>query len=331
MKLHPVRLLTLFAAIGLVACGEAARFDLGQKSDNFEQNITYNNKVDIVWMIDSSSSMAQHQSRLSDQVPSLIEKLNSLKMDYRMVVVTSSLGGSAAQDTGGKFVGTPKVLSSTTPDLVNIFKSRLIVGENGSNMEQGLRSIEMALSPSYLANEGRDFFRDDALLVVIALSDEDDKSKSDSAAAAAYYKTYFDGLKKPWVDGTKSWVFNFIGVLTINNPLCTTYSTYSEAGFAFMNLADYSGGVKESICSTNLTTAVGNIRSRILQILTDFKLSSTPDLATLTVKINGVLIPRSTTNGWDYLSSTNSIRFYGSAVPAADASIKVDFKPTEAN
>lgn len=330
MTLNPVRFLTLFAAISLVACGEAARFDLGQKSDNFEQNITYNNKVDIVWMIDSSSSMAQHQNRLSEQVPGLIEKLNSLKMDYNMVVVTTSMGGTADQMTGGKFVGTPKVLKSTTPDLVNVFKSRLIVGENGSNNERGLESIETSLSSGYLANEGKGFFRDDALLVVIALSDEDDKSKSTSDAAYTYYKNYFDGLKKPWVDGTRSWLFNFIGVLAVSSQ-CTTFSNYSEPGLAFMRLAEFSGGVKESICSTNLSSAVGNIRSRILQILTDFKLSSTPDLTTLTVKINGVTIPRSTANGWDYISSSNSIRFYGSAVPAADASIKVDFKPTEAN
>lgn len=330
MKITFTKSLALLSLAALVGCSDGAKFDLPQTTDKFGQVVTYNNKVDIVWMIDSSSSMAKQQARLSSQVPALLEKLNSMKMDYHMVVVTSSLGGTATQNTGGKFVGEPKVLMSTTPDLTNLFKNRLIVGENGSNMEQGLASIERSLSPSYLANDGRGFFRDDALLVVIALSDEDDKSKSDSDAAYNYYKAYFDSIKAPWVDGTRSWIFNFIGVLSLSSQ-CSTFNDYAEPGFAFMKLADFSGGVKESICSDSLSSAVSNIRARIFQVLTDFKLTNVPDLTTLVVTINGQVIPRSTVNGWDYIASTNVVRFYGSAVPAADASIKVDFKPKDAN
>lgn len=314
----------------LAACDNGMKFDIPQASDNFNQNVTYNNKVDIIWMIDSSSSMGIHQSRLNDQIPGLVASLNSLKMDYHMAVVTSSMGGTVEQQTGGKFIGTPKYVTSSTPNLVNVLKARMLVGESGSNNERGLESVETALSAGYLNTEGRGFFRDDALLVVIALSDEDDKSKSNSSAAVTYYKNFFDSIKAPWVDGTRSWMVNFIGVLSLTAN-CTALNDYAEPGLAFMGLADASGGVKTSICTSNLSAAVTNIRSRIYQILTDFKLSNIPDEATIVVTINGVTIPRSTTNGWDYIASSNIIRFYGSAVPAADASIKVDFKPKTAN
>lgn len=310
----------------LVSCSDKVNFALPPASDNFAQNVTYNNKVDILWVVDNSSSMLKHQQSLSAQVPELVNKLNSLKMDYHMAVVTTSMGG--VNPDGGRFIGSPKYVTASTPDLVNILKNKMIVGEAGSNNERGLESMAASLSTSYLSNEGKGFFRDDALLVVIALSDEDDKSAVSDPVS--FYSSFLDNIKKPWLDGSRSWVFNFIGVLPTSTN-CKTFNDYAEAGLTFIDLVDLSGGAKESICNSNLSQALGNIRSRIYQILTDFKLSKKPLVDTIVVMINGQLIPRSTLNGWEYVEATNSIRFYGSAVPAADASIKVDFKPSEAN
>ncbi|MBV2167978.1 MAG: hypothetical protein KUL82_04645 [Bdellovibrio sp.] len=310
----------------LAACAQDVKFDLPAASDNFGQSITYNNKVDILWIVDNSSSMLKHQQSLSAQVPDLVGKLNSLKMDYHMAVVTTSMGGT--NPDGGRFIGSPKYVTSSTPDLINSLKDRMIVGEAGSNNERGLESMERALSASYLANEGKGFFREDALLVIIALSDENDKSAVSSPVS--HYVNFLDGLKRPWVDGSRSWVFNFIGVLP-TSVNCKTFNDYSESGLTFIDIVRESAGVQESICSTNLSSAVSNIRARIYQILTDFKLSKLPLVETITVSINGQSVPRSNVNGWDYIESLNVIRFYGSAVPSADASIKVDFKPKEAN
>lgn len=326
MKKEFSLLLAVLVSSTLMACSSGVQFDLPATSDNFDQSVTYNNKVDILWIVDNSSSMLKHQQSLSAQVPELVAKLNSLKMNYHMAVVTTSMGGTTPD--GGKFIGSPKFVTSSTPDLVNSLKNRMIVGEAGSNNERGLESMENALSASYLANEGKGFFRNDALLVVIALSDENDKSAVSNPVS--HYVNLLDGLKRPWVDGTRSWVFNFIGVLPTSSN-CKTFNDYAEAGLTFIDIAKESGGVQESICSTSLASAVTNVRARIYQILTDFKLSKKPVIESITVTINGVSIPRSNVNGWDYVAATNAVRFYGSAVPAADASIKVDFKPAEAN
>lgn len=320
-------LLAMTSAL-LMACQQNVAFDLPPSQDNFGQSVTYNNKVDILWIVDNSTSMLKHQQRLSDQIPELVTKLNSLKMDYHMAVVTTSMGGDSPD--GGRFIGSPKYVTSKTPDLINNLKARMIVGEAGSNLERGLESMERALSSGYLANEGKGFFRNDALLVVVALSDEDDFSKSNSSAGISYYTNFLDGLKTPWVDGSRSWMFSFIGVLSLTSQ-CKTFNDFASAGLSYIGLADVSGGVKESICSTNLASSVSNIRARIFQILTDFKLSKLPVVESIVVTINGQAVPRSSENGWQYLEASNSIRFYGSAVPAADAAIKVDFKPREAN
>ncbi|MDG0815626.1 hypothetical protein [Bdellovibrio svalbardensis] len=312
----------------LGACAQDVKFDLPPTSDNFGQSITYNNKVDILWVMDNSSSMSKHQTNLSQAIPGLMTKLNSLKMDYQMAVVTSSMGGT--NPNGGQFIGSPGILNKNTPNLTSVLSSRLVVGQDGSDNERGLESMETVLSSSYQANQGRGFLRSDALLVVIALSDEDDKSKS-SASAVSYYTNFLDSIKRPYSDGTRSWMFNFIGILSLSGTCNTTSLDYKEPGLAFMGLSDVSGGTKGSLCNSDMSSAVSEIRARILQILTDFKLSSKPVESTIVVKVNGQVVARNATNGWDYLADKNIIRFYGSAVPAADASIKVDFKPAEAN
>jgi len=298
-------------------------YSVVSKNETFGQNYTYNNKVDILWVVDNSSSMQQHQSRLSDQIPEMVTKLNSLKMDYHMGVVTSSMGGDLPD--GGKLIGSPKYLTPSTANLAAVLRSRLIVGQAGSNNEKGLESAETVLSSAYASGEGKGFLREDALLVVIVLSDEEDKSRS-VATATDYYTNFFDSVKRPWSDGSRAWVFNFIGVLSQSSQ-CRTFNDYSEPGTIFMGLADVSDGVKESICNSSLSTAVGNIRKRIAQIMTDFKLRDLPKEETIKVIVNGVEVPRSQENGWDYFEDGNFIRFYGTAVPPADASIKVGFDP----
>src|SRR5207253_1061447 len=144
-----------------------------------------------------------------------------------------------------------------------------------------------------------------------------------------YYANLLDKLKPATTNGRKSWIFNFIGVLE-NSSVCRTFNDYSEVGLTMMQLADLSGGNKESLCSTNLSTAVTNIKARIIQILTDFYLKSHPVKATLKIAVNGVIVPESSTNGWTYIEDGTKyiIQFHGDAIPAADADIRVDYTPS---
>jgi hypothetical protein len=319
-----ILVLCLFVSV-LTAC-QGQNFAIAPAEQNFNQSILRNNKVDIIWIMDNSSSMQKHQSDLSAQVPDLVAKLNSLKMDYHMAVITTSMGGS--NPNGGHFIGSPRILTNSTANLASVLTSRLVVGQDGSDNERGLDSLEAVLSSSYLANEGAGFLRDDAYLAVIALSDEDDKSHT-SSTAVSYYTNLLDGVKKPWTDGSRAWMMNFIGVLSLTSQ-CKTYNDYAEPGLTYMGLASASGGNQESICTSDMTGAVSNIRSRIVQVLTDYALAQVPNISTIVVTMNGVVVPHSNVNGWDYISSTNVIRFYGTAIPAADVDIKVTFTPATA-
>ncbi|MBS1972095.1 MAG: hypothetical protein JSU04_17425 [Bdellovibrionales bacterium] len=317
--------LVLAATLVQVGCGNGAatRYDLDSTGQNFGQKILYNNKVDIVFIVDNSTSMAQHQDRLNSQIPTLVSVLQGLKMDYHIVSISTSMG---LDGNGGQFLGSPKVLTPTTPNLQALLQQRIALGDTGSNNERGLYSMETVLSPSYLTTDGQGFLRDDALLAVIALSDENDKS----GKTASYYASFLDKLKPADTEGRKSWIFNFIGVLE-NSSACRTFNDYSEVGTIQMQLADLSGGNKESLCSNSLASAVTNIKARIVQILTDFYLKTKPIKTTLKIAVNGSLVQEDANNGWTYVEENGKyiIRFHGNAIPPADADIRVDFTPTE--
>jgi hypothetical protein len=308
-----------FLALAVCAACSKQEFGLPDQSQNFSAGVTYNNKVDVILMVDNSSSMLQYQNKFATEVPAMVNSLNSLGLDYHIAVVTSDMrtGGN-----GGRFVGTPRYLTKSTPNLVGILQSRVTIGQNGSDLERGLESIKTVLQPSYLGGEGAGFFRDDALLAMIVLTNEDDYS-TDSVSSL---EAFFDALKPPFKGTTKSWVMNFIGVVTIDGQ-CRTTADFKEAGLRYMALADYTGGIKNSVCDTSLSTAVSNVRKRIVEIMSEYKLDRPPVLSSIHVTINGVTVPQDATNGWTYHSDTNSIRFHGSAQPGAFDSVKVDYTP----
>ncbi len=317
----------IFAVIFLSACGQAYDFGIPPSTDVFPSSVQYNNKVDMVFMVDDSPTMSYHHARLAETMPALVQSLLSLKMDFHIVVVSSSMSPSKLR--GGKFLGSPKILTNATPNLAGALSQRLKLGADGATRESGIESIMTALSDKYLSTEGKDFFREDALLSIVALSNEDDHS---GLGTAADYIQFFEQRKKPFDNGQKSWVFNFIGTLDTSSRCPTNPDTsYTERGSTFISLVEASKGQMESICSNDLTPAIKNIKARIIQVLTDFKLSRKPDIASIQVYSNGVIVPRSNVNGWDYLPVENIIRFYGTWVPAADVAIKINFNPAGAD
>lgn len=313
-------LLTMALGAAGVGCTQQD-FGLPDSSQEFAATVTYNNKVDIVFMVDNSSSMTQYQNKFATEVPAMISALNRLGLDYHIAVVTSDMRSAG---NGGRFIGSPKFLTPGSSSLVSALQSRINVGQNGSDLERGLESLKAVMQPSYLTGEGAGFFRDDALLAMIVLTNEDDYSSESTASL----KSFFDALKPPFKGTTKAWILNFIGVVTIGGE-CNTTADFKEAGLRYMELADYTGGIKESVCKSTLATAVSNVRARIVEILSEYHLDRVPNLATIQVRINGALVPQNATNGWTYHADGNLIRFHGTAQPGANDGVRVDYTPAE--
>ncbi len=311
----------LIAICTLTSAGcSQSNYSLPDESAQFAQTVNYNNKVDMIIMVDNSSSMSSYQNKLADQTASMISALNTFGMDYRIVVVTTDMrsGGN-----GGSFVGSPKVLDNVTPDLVNVLKARIKQGNLGSDSERGIQSIEEALVKEV------GFLRSDALLAILSLSNEDDHSTNSNE----HFIEFLDTMKPKLNGVTQSWILNFIGVPTLQSSCLTDGNTGAKIpGLRWIELAEHSGGLVQEICDTTLGDAVTNIRKRIESVMAEFPLGKKPIIESIKVTINGKVIPQSNTDGWEYIPEGFRIKLHGNAVPSSLTDmISIDFTPAEAS
>lgn len=319
--------LVLVLTIFLASCNKDVGFNLPSENNSYDGKEIYNNKVDILFVVDDSTSMSAHQQELSRVVPDLVDKLNSLQMDFQVAVTSTTTSTNYSYFPHSRqFLGSPKFLNNQNS---NLLLNRLLVGEIGSDFERGLEAIEAVLSPSYLNAEAPGFLRADALLAVIIIGDEDDQSEKSTAD----YIQFLNRLKPNFQEGGQAWIVNFIGILADTYRCGNSSKTYTRA-LRYPQLVTASNGVMSSICDRDLRPALGNINARLIDILTAFKIDSEPNLDTLVVKINGVVIPADPVNGYAYIKQTDSlgraghyIKFYGTSIPRADAKISVTFTP----
>jgi hypothetical protein len=308
-------------------------YTIAPSSENLVQGNLTNTKVDIILMIDNSSSMNVRQQLLSDQIPSMISTLDAAGLDYHIGVTTSDMSTSGS---GGYFIGAgtannPTYITPQTPNGLQLLQNRVKAGENGSDYERGIESVQSAIQNALdpaANNPDKGFWRDDAILSLIFLSDEEDQS---TTTTVADFQKFMDQLKRPFATGQRSWIANFLGVLSLTSGCTAGPFSYPSPGYRYMQLADYSGGVKESICTGSLQAAVQNLKVQIINALKDFHLPRIPVVGSIKVYKEGLLVPESKTDGWEFIPTGNIIRFHGTAVPNSNEKIHVDFTPAEAN
>jgi len=309
------------------------QFALPQLSDQFSGQVFYNNKVDILFVIDNSKSMLQYQQRLASKVGDMVNTLNHLGMDYRVAVTTTTMSTNASNyPMTRQLIGQPVYLTSQN---INLLAQRIIVGEAGSDLERGLDSMKFVTSASYLNSIKSDFIRVDALFSVVFISDEIDQSSEFGNPNSNDFVNYLNALKPPFPQGVRAWLANYIGILT--NKSCDNLGGFVSIGTQYLKLVDASGGVKSSICSADLTDAVSNIKARIVDQLTSYRFKDVPNKSTIQVTVAGLAILEDSVNGWTLETEVNAegksvyvLKFHGSSVPGANEQVIVNYKPASA-
>lgn len=308
-------------AVVLGACN-SQNYAKPVETAQYGQKVTYNNQVDVLFVVDTSGSMSQHQKSLASKMGIVVDAFNKTGLDYQFAVTTMDMSSNGAK---GRFiyqVGTTAVLNAHTPELVAKLADRLFIGDDDWHpLTRGLESLKSALTAPNASSSGVNagFLRPNALLNVIFLSTADDRSTSDD------YKGWLDKLRPPLPYGGKSWVAQFIGV-TPDDVNCKSAAwQYFQPGYAYITLAKYSGGSVETICDGNWDRVVTNVKSRILEMMTEYPLPANVLQSSIKVKVNGLTVPENADNGWTYFAENHSVRFHGTAVPPVDATIDVQY------
>ena len=189
----------------LAGCSDDVHVAHTRPIGNYQQILT--NDMDLLFMVDDSSSMTTVQQNLAQNFPTFIQVLQQLPgglPNLHIGVVTSSNGAGAFTSSvpgcqspdGGKFIDAPRSVSCSaqlnagehfivanadgsannfTGDLATLFSCLAQVGDNGCGFEHQLSSVEAALGPG-APPENAGFLRDYAFLGVVLITNEDDCS-----------------------------------------------------------------------------------------------------------------------------------------------------------
>src|SRR5690606_5745771 len=120
-------------------------FSILADTDTFVQSTnSFNNKLDILWVIDNSGSMAPYQQNLSDNFTAFINNFITLGYDFRMAVITSDAwladyyssqaGRAAFKSNSGHSILTPD-----TPNLTSAFSANVLQGTGGYGDERAFQ------------------------------------------------------------------------------------------------------------------------------------------------------------------------------------------------
>jgi hypothetical protein len=170
-------------------------------------------QLDLIFLIDNSSSMEQEQENIKRNFPDFMRELENIKgglPDIRIGVISSNFGAGPGMpapecpvygDRGG-FIVRPncgldsasrgfyltidgKGAKNFTGDLPNVFACMASLGTGGCGYEHQLQSLRAALAASDpmspISPQNRGFLRKDAFLGIVILTDEDDCSGNPGA------------------------------------------------------------------------------------------------------------------------------------------------------
>ena len=295
------KLVTLIGiSFGMMACSEVSFAPAPKELASAEAPVTgsdskltesffFNNNnserfVDVLFVVDNSTSMTEEQNKLGDRLDAFIGSLSQVDWQIGITSTDVSNGSFGAKGSLLTLDGTSsKILKATTPNYNTIFKNSVVRNETldcqttavcPSNNEQPLRASMMAMDKRATANAG--FFRENADLVIVILSDEDEMSSGPAEATSA--DQVIAHFKSIWGEEKKLSAFAII--VEPGDSVCYSdqYLTAGTYGDYAADLVLKTGGVTGSICDTDYSDSLSKIGENVNQLLNYIVLKKDPDV-----------------------------------------------------
>lgn len=254
------------------------------------QNILVDNykKIDVLFVIDNSGSMAYEQKSMASRTANFISVLKGL--DWQIGITTTdprdiTLGDGRLIPLSG--LKNRYIIDSTWSDTSaqSTLGTTLQRSETGSGSEQGIRAVYRSIE-RYIANEAnqRDLIRDQSQLAVVLISDEDESAnstKNNPQDLLKFIDTTFKGQKR----------FNFHSIITRpgDKACLSTYgATYGER---YQIMSQLTGGIIGDVCASDYAAQAKGIAQEIRNLLKTLTLACAPlSNQPITVTKNGVVI-----------------------------------------
>jgi hypothetical protein len=316
-----------------------AEVALSAMNDQFEIS-NQAKQVDVLFVMDNSASMTEEQQSVVNSFSKFLNGFTQKGIDYQIGVVSTDQitaerdanwwkeryadfpnvgpGSLLARKGNSRFIKSDHGRAET----LRSFRENIRLGVNGSGSESGLLAVTRALSHGFLKEGGfnHGFVRPDSLLSVILVSDEDD---SVGNADKRYSKLFPEFEEKR--------IQNFLTVLKAVKPdrpdrirldlvispvneQCKTGlekgETYSKAFQKLYAGANEISGKILNIC-TDFSDQLGDLGGQIAsQVERRFRLKAQVG-GPMVVKLNGVEISVSASEGYTFNPATNEILING--------------------
>jgi hypothetical protein len=323
-------------------------FSVMPTGDTFIQtNANFTNELDILFVVNAEPSMSSFQTALVNSMATFMNTFETKGFEYKIAVVTSSgymadptLNGydpvneDAADynDFNGTVHSGFPVLYPNNVDIyanfaINAKPTKNPAGQDGRSFS----SFRQALQSTRPINAG--FLRSKSFLAVIIVDNQDDFSGNDRCAKCNTSGRYTAPTLEP-VANYVSFLDQVTGTTGTGRRYNVSAMTQSAApcqggsqAVRIMELAQNTGGILGDICQPDFGPSMASISSQIAMLSTQFRLDRIPNPASISVKVDGAVIPEDSINGWTYDGTANSIYFHGDATPQQGAVIDVNYDP----
>ncbi len=274
--------------------------------DSGGTKVSFNRSVDILFVIDDSGSMADHQANLAANVKLFTQGIMGNQiLDFHIGVVTSNMdtqpwSPKPGQSWKGELWGTTKWVERLTPGGSAVLEANLEPGTNGSGSEMFFTPVEAALTPPLVNGVNAGFYRSDAYLAIIFLTDSEDQSQM---TAPDFYK-FLLNLKGG--DPTKIITYG-VNIPTVDKVCGRSGEPepkkleefYKLTSAQTLGLCDKDYGIKLAELGADLVRRVGSV----------LYLTRPAQPKTILVSFGSQTVPNDPKIGWVYDPTRNAIVF----------------------
>ncbi|MEZ4317373.1 MAG: choice-of-anchor D domain-containing protein [Myxococcota bacterium] len=295
---------------GVTLEGEGFAGDLVQEGFN---QVGSSVPVDILFVIDNSSSMLDDINALRNNFSTFMQGFIALGLDFQIGVVTTDMENPLES---GRIQG--PIITTSTPDPVAQFSANADVGTDGSIDEKGLDAVYAALTPPLIQNENAGLIRPGSLLTAIVISDEEDQSSVDANTMINFLDSYQgspDLSSLSIVGGPRTGILPCWRGIFPASPVPKYWS-----------VAQATGGIHANICQLDMTVILQQLAIVAAGLETDFTLVNVPnDPNSIVVEVDGVVVPNDPNDGWTWVAGTNTVEFHGNGIPEAGTHVTVTY------
>ncbi|WP_295900051.1 hypothetical protein [uncultured Bdellovibrio sp.] len=256
-------------------------------------------ELDVLFVIDDSGSMSEHQKNLITNIPALTKAALKNGVHVHAGVTTTTMDCSYAGICAGKFNGTNKIADSNRSDFLTTLAANLNVNTNGSATERPFDTTIAALSEPALSQDHPGFLRPQAHLAVVMLTDAGDQSSPQ--VTPEIFSNFLKALKPNPNQVTVAAI-----QVPTNDRSCMTSEDQNDRIETAVKLLN---GKIINLCAQDYGIQLGQLGAGLVgQVTQEIPLTAAPDVSSIVVTFGATtLVAGDMHYGWVYDSVKNAV------------------------